>query len=412
MNANAVTNPVGTLLRRLTLMALAAVFLLPVTAPSAEAQILNRIKKRAEEAAARRAEEAAERAVNNAADRVEGRATEAAGEAVGNAVSNAAGLPAGSLGGGGTVEGLADFRQLQEVLPESFAGLPRSDVKGEATAAMGMKVSNASASYDGGERSVNLTITDTGTMRAFLSMSAAWMGMSVDQQTNTGFSRTTTLSDMPAHVQEDRDGGLSSSVQVVVADRILVNAEAYGMSAADLQSAVQGLDFARLQAMAEELAEQGPQLVPFDQLIPLLPASLDGFTRQNPTGETGGIAGLEASQAEVVFTRGDEQVTVRITDMGSLSGVTAMTYAGWLSVPVNRQTTEGFERTTRFGSHPGFEKHTMGEGYMNSEVQIAVSRRFLVTVESNGAFDTAKAAAQTLNLDALASLAEASTSGE
>ena len=390
-------------LRRAALVAVACLLILP--AGSADAQILGRIKKRAEEAAARRAEQAAERAVDKATGNVEGRATDAAGNAVGNAVGNAAGLPPNATGG--SVEGLADFRVLQELAPASFAGLARTDLTGEATAAMGFKASNARAEYQGGDRSVTLTITDTGTMRAFLTMSAAWMGMSVDQQTSTGFTKTTTLGDRPAYLQESRDGGLSSSVQVVVADRFLVSAEADGLSAADVQTAVGQLDLTRLETLAAELAELGPQLVSFDKLIPLLPTSVEGFTRQSPTGETGGVAGLEMSQAEAVFTRGDEQFTVRIVDLGSLSGATALTYAAWLSVPVNRQTTEGFERTTRYGSHPAFEQQMTGDGQVSSDVQVAVKGRFLVSVEGNVPFDVAKAAAQALDLDALAALAEA-----
>ena len=393
-------------LRNTCLAVLACLVALPA-APSADAQILGRIKKKAQEAAARRAEEATERAVNNAADRVEGRASEAAGNAVGNAVGNAAGLPPGSVDAGGTIAGLADFRELQALLPETFAGLARTDLKGEATAAMGMKVSTASATYGSDDRRVTLTITDTGTMRAFLTMSAAWMGMNVNQETATGFTRTTTMGDLPAYVQEDRDGGLTSGVQVVAGDRMLVAAEADGFAAAQLQGEVAKLDLARLAAMAAELAEQGPQLVPFDALIALLPASVEGFTRASPTGESGGVMGMETSQAEAVYTRGDEQFTVRIVDMGSLSGATALTYAAWLNVPVNRQTTEGFERTTRYGAYPAFEQQTRGEGYTNSEVQIAVKSRFLVTVEGNAPFEAAKAAAQGLDLDALAALAEA-----
>ncbi len=399
--------------KRLFVVAFVAAFSLPLLAPSADAQILNRIKKRVEERVERRAEDAADKAVDKAADAATGRATDAAGNAVGNAAANAVGLPPG-MAGDGSIEGLADFRKLQEVLPESFAGMARTDIQGEATAAMGMKLSTAKAQYEGGGRSVRLAITDTGTMRAFLTMSAAWMGMSVDQETNTGFTRTITLRDMPAYVQEDRSGGMSSNVQLVVADRLLLSAEADGMNAASLQAAVESLDLAKLQEMAAELAELAVPLVSFDQLMTHLPQQVAGFSRANPTGETGGVAGLEMSQAAVTFTRGDESMTVTVLDLGSLSGVTALTYAGWLSIPINRKTSEGFERTTRYGSHPAFEEqqNENGDGSLRSQVQVAVAKRFLVTVEGNVPFEDAQAAVKSIDLDALARLAEVKSKSE
>ncbi len=392
-------------LHRVLVVALLLAFALPVTVPNAQAQILKKLKKRVEERVERRAEQEADKAVDRAADRVVGNAAEQAGNAAGNAIGNAAGLPAGAMGG--SIEGLADFRELQAMLPASFAGLPQTDITGEATAAMGMSISTASAEYGADDRSATLGITDTGSMRAFLTMSAAWMGMSVDQQTSTGYTRTFTLEGYPAYIQEERQNGLESSVQVVISDRLLVSASAQGLSADDLRASVERLDFAALEAMAAELAELAVPLVPFDELIGFLPSDLPGFTRATPTGESGGVAGLEMSQADVVFTRGDETVTVTILDLGSLSGATALSYAAWLSVPINKQSTEGFERTLKLGAHPAYEEQNNGpDGTVSSQVQVAPGRRFLVTAEGNVAAEVSRAAAEAVDLDALARRAE------
>lgn len=391
---------------RVLVAALVLVFALPVTIPNAQAQILKKLKKRVEERVERRAEQEADKAVDRAADRVVGGAAERAGNAAGNAIGNAAGLPAGAMGGG-SIEGLADFRELQALLPASFAGLQQTDLTGEATATMGMSVSSASAEYGSDDRFATLGITDTGSLRAFLTMSAAWMGMTVNQETATGYTRTFTLGGYPAYIQEDREGGLESSVQVVISDRLLVSASARGISADDLRASVERLDFAALETMAAELAELSIPLVPFDELIGFLPSNLSGFTRATPTGESGGVAGLEMSQADVVFTRGDEHVTVTILDLGSLSGATALSYAAWLSVPINKQSTEGFARTLKLGAHPAYEEQNNGpDGTVSSQVQVAPGRRFLVTAEGNVPADVARAAAEAVDLDALARRAE------
>ncbi len=400
---------------RLVLLVLALLLAVPVVHTS-DAQILKRIRNRAAQAAQREAEE-------RAAREAERRAAEAANAAMDRVLgpqdSTAASLNVPGMGGmqmgammgmgaSGSVEGLADFRRLQEFLPSDAAGLPRTDLTGETGGAMGMAMSQASATYGGNGREIQVSIIDAGTMSAYLQMSAAWQNMNIDQESMDGYQKTRSIGGFPGYVEEDRSGSQpTASVAVVLGGRLMVTANGSNVGGEGLTGLVGSLDLAGLNALSEELVAQAPQVVGFRELIALLPASAPGLTRQQEEGETSDVMGMQVSQASVAFCEGGDVGTcvhVRIQDFGpSVGAMGAMPFGVWANASFNRESTDGFERTAQVGGYPAQETYAQSSGL--SSVEVIVANRFLVTAGGAQAFEIVRSLAERVDLSGLAAKA-------
>ncbi len=398
---------------RLVLLALALLLAVPVVHTS-DAQILGRLGSRAAKAAQREAEE-------RAAREAERRAAEAANAAMDRAlgpedstaavlnIPGMAGMQMGAMMGAGGTEGLADFRRLQEFLPSDAAGIPRTDLTGETGGAMGMAMSQATAIYESGDRSIEVSIIDAGTMAAYVQMAAAWQNMEIDQESSDGYEKTRQIGGFPGFVEEDRSGrATTSSVAVVLGGRLMVTASGTGVGGEALTGFVASLDLAGLNGLSDELAAQAPQIVGFRELLPLLPSSAPNLTRQEPSGETSDVMGVQISEASVAFCEGDDYRTcvhVRIQDFGAgVGAMGAMPFGVWANATFDRESTDGFERTARIGGYPAQETFSRASGM--SEVEVIVASRFLVTAGGAQDFETVRALVERMDLAALAAKAD------
>ena len=155
------------------------------------------------------------------------------------------------LGGGkGQVEALAPDR-IKAFLPESVAGLARTEVSAERNGAIGMQVSEAEAQYsDSGGQSIRLKVTDLGGA-AGLAALAGWANIEADRQTQTGYDKTYKSGGRMVHEQWD-NGSNSGEYTLIVADRFSVEASGSAASVDVLKSAVSSIDLGGLEALRNE----------------------------------------------------------------------------------------------------------------------------------------------------------------
>lgn len=147
------------------------------------------------------------------------------------------------------------------------------------------------------------------------------------------------------------------------------------------------------------------ETVDFRTLRDLLPEALDGMERVDASGERAGIAGFSFAQAEGEYRSddGERQLSLQIVDGGGLTQMT-MLGATWMRMEIDREDSDGYERTTEFEGHPAYEKVRTGER-PRSELSFVVADRFLVTANGqNVEMDALKAAVGQLDLGALADL--------
>jgi hypothetical protein len=123
--------------------------------------------------------------------------------------------------------------------------------------------------------------------------------------------------------------------------------------------------------------------VSFRDLIALLP-EMDGWERAQPRGERM-TSPFPFSTAEATYTRGDARIEVTITDSG-FNQLLLTPYAMFLRTGFERESTDGYEKSTQVAGQPGWEKWNTEGKY--GELNALVGKRFLLQIEGNDLPDT------------------------
>lgn len=161
-----------------------------------------------------------------------------------------------------------------------------------------------------------------------------------------------------------------------------------------------------MKMLASQNAAGGPRPEPvnFRELKGLLPESLPGFKRTSATGEKAGAMGMVVSHADGEYSGdGGAHLSVKITDIGNVTGPLGLGLAGWAMVEIDRETETGYEKSTVLGGNKAFEKYDSRSKH--GEVNVLVGNRFVVEVKGRDVkMDDMKTVAGKLDLAKLASL--------
>lgn len=167
-----------------------------------------------------------------------------------NAQAQATGQMLGAvLGGGSQVEALAPDA-LKPFVPETLDGMKRTSLSVERNGAMGMQVSNATATYSDGQRSLHLEIADTGSAKGIMALAGA-VGVESSQETDHGYDKTYKQDGRLVHEQWDsqnKDGEFS----IVLGDRFSVKVNGNAESIDQLKAAVGSINLAGLEALKNQ----------------------------------------------------------------------------------------------------------------------------------------------------------------
>ncbi|MCF0072086.1 hypothetical protein LZD49_16520 [Dyadobacter sp. CY261] len=163
-----------------------------------------------------------------------------------------------------------------------------------------------------------------------------------------------------------------------------------------------------LQAIADKAKEMGDREavdpVDFRKLKDLLPENLVGMSRTEATGEKSGAMGFTVSTAQAKYQgSSDEKLNIEIVDTGGIAGVSTMALAAWSIADIDKETTTGYEKTTKIEGYKAFEKYNNES--KSGEINILVADRYVVNVEGdNVTVDQLKQALKALNLGELGDL--------
>ena len=143
-----------------------------------------------------------------------------------------------------------DFRKLKDLMPDKIAGLSRTEATGEKSGAMGFTVSTANAKYKGsGDENMDIEIVDTGGIAGVSTMAlAGWSMAEIDKETTTGYEKTTKLEGYKAYEKYDNDSK-SGEVNLLVADRFVVNVQGDHITMDQLKDALKDLDLSKLEGL-------------------------------------------------------------------------------------------------------------------------------------------------------------------
>jgi hypothetical protein len=122
-----------------------------------------------------------------------------------------------------------DFRKLRDLLPGEIDGMERIDVEGENAGAIGIRISRATARYDGLGRDLELSLIDLGTLHRAAEEGLDALDAHVDREWEDGYERTTEIQGHPAHIKVHRHGSSTDlEATILVGGRFVVHVEADG----------------------------------------------------------------------------------------------------------------------------------------------------------------------------------------
>jgi hypothetical protein len=122
--------------------------------------------------------------------------------------------------------------------------------------------------------------------------------------------------------------------------------------------------------------------VDFRELKALLPEALPGLTRGNVEGERSGAMGADVATASADYANENgTSLSVKISDMGSLTGAMRMATLGWTMAQIDRESNDGYERTTTFNGYKAWEKYWTSTKH--GELHVLVAGRFVVEVSGS-----------------------------
>jgi hypothetical protein len=129
----------------------------------------------------------------------------------------------------------------------------------------------------------------------------------------------------------------------------------------------------------------GVEPINFRELRDALPRRVRGMEEGPSNGETTGVLGIRISTVDQTYRNeeDDERIDVTIVDLGSLRNA-ALMGKDWLNVQFDRESDEGFERTTRIEGYPGMEKCRTMTDYEECEIHLIVAERFVVDLKGKG----------------------------
>ncbi|MEP6917519.1 MAG: hypothetical protein ABJC89_17845, partial [Acidobacteriota bacterium] len=123
--------------------------------------------------------------------------------------------------------------------------------------------------------------------------------------------------------------------------------------------------------------------VSFHDMQALFP-NVDGWEKHKPTGERMSSP-VSYSEAQVEYTKGDARIEMKMVDSG-LNQLLLMPYTMFLTAGYEKETSDGYEKSTKVNGQPGWEKWDSSS--KNGEVNALVNKRFVVTAEGRGIDDT------------------------
>lgn len=142
-----------------------------------------------------------------------------------------------------------DPEKLKTLLPETVAGLPRTELSAQTAGAAGVSGSNATAVYAKDGARVTVTVTDMAAMGALAGMAGA-MGVQSSNETATGYEKVGKVGGRMTTEKWD-SAGKNGTYGILVAERFMVQAEGSGTSMDDLKSAVAAVGPDRLEGLAK-----------------------------------------------------------------------------------------------------------------------------------------------------------------
>lgn len=119
--------------------------------------------------------------------------------------------------------------------------------------------------------------------------------------------------------------------------------------------------------------------VDFRELKAELPERINGMNRISAEGERSGWGGFKVSTANAEYEDGNKHLEISIVDAGGMMGLAKAGLAAWAQAEVDRETQDGYERTTTIDGYQAYEKYN--NKTEDGQISVIVNERFIVNIE-------------------------------
>ena len=183
-----------------------------------------------------------------------------------------------------------------------------------------------------------------------------------------------------------------------------INVNGTSVDLGKLEAASRQMAAAANQAQAGASSAAAVQAVPSDTLKGMLPSALPaGYACSEVSSSSGGVGGLQGSNAEGVYTKGESRITLTVTDIAAAGAFAALGSA--FGVQSDRETANGYEKVHMVDGHMVTEE--WDNSAKSGKYGVMVANRFIVQAEGAGAeMGDLKAAVAAIGPDKLAGLAK------
>ncbi len=122
------------------------------------------------------------------------------------------------------------------------------------------------------------------------------------------------------------------------------------------------------------------EVIDYKELKALMPEQLLGMDRYNLDGQKTGMGAFNIAMAEAKYKKDAKNIEVRIVD-GAGAGMMQMGMAAWLQTEFDRESDDGYERTSTIDGMKAFEKYNTKDE--SGEVTVFAKNRYLLTVSGD-----------------------------
>jgi len=118
------------------------------------------------------------------------------------------------------------------------------------------------------------------------------------------------------------------------------------------------------------------ETVDYKVLKDMLPGEVGGLRRTEATGEKTSAMGMQISHANGRYSNdAGKSMTIKITDIGSMTGLAGMAAYAWAATEVDRESDTGYEKTANFNGYKSHEK--WDKSSKSGEISVLVGNRFV-----------------------------------
>ncbi|MCB0653184.1 MAG: hypothetical protein KDC85_18060 [Saprospiraceae bacterium] len=133
------------------------------------------------------------------------------------------------------------------------------------------------------------------------------------------------------------------------------------------------------------------------ELKDLFPNSIGGFKRVSAESQKTGFGGLKTSIATAEYKDGDAKLKLSIVDAAGI-GLAINAMAGWTGLDIDKETDDGYERTTEIDGHKAFVSYDNKDE--DGQIAMFIRNRVLYTAEiTNGSEKQLKKGQQAVDPD-------------